>query len=490
MWETLFDEALITRSFLPGMIAAPPTQDQPQAIVPKIAAFDMDATLIKVKSGKDFPIDEKDWEWLFPSVPTKLQQLYKDGFEIVIFTNQNGIDIGKKRDHKLAKQLQMKIDALMDQSHVPITTYISCDKDRFRKPSRGMFDFMLDGIYTTMLKMGFTEAQLKDMPELICKSSFYCGDACARGGLTAGDIKKGKIGPQKDHSGADYGFAVNCFGYVQPTDRQEQLKPGQKFYAPEELFEGRLSHQAFAPTKGSTTPYDFMVSGDSNIDSIAASDLGKYLAKTKADSQLVLLVGLPASGKTTYAENLMAYLTQIKSAPTTWVNRDVLKTPPKCLAAAQTGLASKTIVIVDNTNVDVASRKEYINLANKHGVAFHCVYFEPNVTISKHLNLVRTNYFLGERERLPGVAINMANSKFAPPTPTEAKFQTFVTVKHTGPTAKFTAQNPRPSPPAGLSPQTTEAAIQRGPSEETLSGVGPVTGSRRLDDCYYQIYDH
>ena len=41
---------------------------------PKIAAFDLDYTLIKPKSGKKFPIDKNDWEWMYSNVPNKLKE--------------------------------------------------------------------------------------------------------------------------------------------------------------------------------------------------------------------------------------------------------------------------------------------------------------------------------------------------------------------------------------------------------------------------------
>lgn len=56
-----------------------------------MAGFDMDWTIIKTKSGKTFAVDSDDWDFLFPEVKPKLQQLHKDGFRIVIFTNQGGV---------------------------------------------------------------------------------------------------------------------------------------------------------------------------------------------------------------------------------------------------------------------------------------------------------------------------------------------------------------------------------------------------------------
>ncbi len=57
----------------------------------QVAAFDLDGTLIRTKSGKKFPLSTADWTWWHPCVPEKLRALHRDGFRLVIFTNQGGI---------------------------------------------------------------------------------------------------------------------------------------------------------------------------------------------------------------------------------------------------------------------------------------------------------------------------------------------------------------------------------------------------------------
>jgi DNA 3'-phosphatase len=58
----------------------------------KIAAFDMDHTLVYPKSGAKFAKNRNDWAWWHPSVVPKLQALHKDNYKVVIFTNQAGIE--------------------------------------------------------------------------------------------------------------------------------------------------------------------------------------------------------------------------------------------------------------------------------------------------------------------------------------------------------------------------------------------------------------
>lgn len=44
----------------------------------KIAAFDLDSTLIVTESGKKFGNDPADWKWWDKSVPTRLRRLYAE----------------------------------------------------------------------------------------------------------------------------------------------------------------------------------------------------------------------------------------------------------------------------------------------------------------------------------------------------------------------------------------------------------------------------
>ena len=62
---------------LTGLVEVDPMRDNTD----KIAAFDMDYTLIKTKS------ESLDWDILNNRVPTKLRRLHTNGFRIVVFTN-------------------------------------------------------------------------------------------------------------------------------------------------------------------------------------------------------------------------------------------------------------------------------------------------------------------------------------------------------------------------------------------------------------------
>ena len=61
----------------------------------RIAAYDMDGTLIKTVSGNVFPKNIDDWQLNYGSITTKLKHLHENGFKVVIFTNQAGVSTGK-----------------------------------------------------------------------------------------------------------------------------------------------------------------------------------------------------------------------------------------------------------------------------------------------------------------------------------------------------------------------------------------------------------
>ena len=124
----------------------------------KMAAFDMDSTLINVKSGAKFAqsmffsdyffywtihscdIDAADWVWWHTIVPKKLAELHNDGFRLIIFTNQAGIEKG----HTKLDDIKRKCEKLIQEVNAPIYVFIATGESHFRKPSTAMFDFFVE----------------------------------------------------------------------------------------------------------------------------------------------------------------------------------------------------------------------------------------------------------------------------------------------------------------------------------------------------------
>jgi len=52
--------------------------------------------VITTKSKKIFPVNANDWEFLYSNTVEKLRKASKNGYRIVIFTNQHGVGKGNK----------------------------------------------------------------------------------------------------------------------------------------------------------------------------------------------------------------------------------------------------------------------------------------------------------------------------------------------------------------------------------------------------------
>ena len=147
-----------------------------------VAGFDMDSTLIKTKSGKVFPKGKDDWLYYNDNTISIIKKLKKDGYKIVIFTNQSGLD----KNTKKREELFFKIKNIVAGLGGGIDVLISVGSNYYRKPFTGMWDFLMEH-YGNKINM---------------KKSFYCGDAAGR----KKDWMKGK---KKDFSSSDLFFAHN-----------------------------------------------------------------------------------------------------------------------------------------------------------------------------------------------------------------------------------------------------------------------------------------
>ena len=158
-----------------------------------VAAFDLDGTLIKTKSGNKFPKNSTDYQYAFDNIQEKINELLLQKYKIVIFTNQRGIGLNKIKKEEIID----KIEKLF-----PFAEYfISTDKDLYRKPMIGMYEKFIE-----------LNGKITDM--------FYVGDAAGRKG---------------DHSYDDINFAYNSkikfYTEIQYfKNKKEDVKP----YCPEQ----------------------------------------------------------------------------------------------------------------------------------------------------------------------------------------------------------------------------------------------------------------
>lgn len=297
----------------------------------KIAAFDMDGTIIKTKSGKVHPVDTNDWQIAFPTVQNKLKEHVEDDYKLVILSNQAPIGNGRVKIEDFKK----KIENIVTKLDVPFQVYIATGKGFYRKPTTGMWKVLSEQ------KNGGLKI---DMDE-----SFYCGDA-------AGRLANWAPGKKKDHSMADKLMAENL---------------NLKFYTPEQFFLGHsianvpMGKPDFNPKELGNAPFK---------DSL----IGK-------EKEILVLVGFPGSGKSSLAKHIE------KESGYNYVTvcRDVLGSWQKCAAEATKLLERGKSVIVDSTNPDKESRARWVSLAKEKKVSCRCAKMATTIAHAKHNNKFR-----------------------------------------------------------------------------------------------------
>lgn len=324
----------------------------------KIAAFDMDSTLIATKSGRTFPTGRSDWKWLYEQIPKKLQELHKNGYKVVVFTNQGGVESGNSDP----ESLKGKVIDIIKEVQVPLYVVIATATDLYRKPATGMWDYFVE--------------TLNDGVQVDKTQSVYVGDAAGR---PAGEGKK-----KKDHSCVDRKFAHNI---------------GLEFFTPEEYFLGEAKTTNF--DWGGFNPTSYQVKEDEK-----AVD-GTIVSQTQ---ELIIHVGVPASGKSHFSK------TQLVPNGYVHVNQDTFKTKQKCLQVTAEKLAEGKSVVVDNTNPTKDVRQEYIAIAKKSSIPVRCFWFQTPLDLANHLNMYREKMTSGERSHVPKVVYATYNKKFEEPT--------------------------------------------------------------------------
>lgn len=133
----------------------------PQCPSDKIAAFDLDGTLIGTLSGRKFASDHADWK-LMPHVKDKLKELHSSGYRIIILTNQGGLPKGKPTKDDFKK----KMNAIATELDLPLLVIAASGQDIYRKPCTGMWNHLVE------------KENGEISPNL--SHSFYVGDAAGR----------------------------------------------------------------------------------------------------------------------------------------------------------------------------------------------------------------------------------------------------------------------------------------------------------------------
>ncbi|XP_054650202.1 bifunctional polynucleotide phosphatase/kinase [Dunckerocampus dactyliophorus] len=299
----------------------------------KVAGFDIDGCIITTKSGKVFPTAPDDWKILYPEIQPRLASLIKKGYKVVFFTNQMGIARGKLRP----EVFKSKVEDILATLQLPVQVFVAAGPGIYRKPTMGMWNHLSE--------------KANDCVPVDKTQSFYVGDAAGRPENWAPGKKK------KDFSCSDRLFALNI---------------GLQFHTPEEYFLGWKS-----------APYSLPQFDPRKLDSAARLYEPPSASLTSTQTEVIVAVGFPASGKSTF------FHTHVIPKGYMYVNRDTLGTWQNCVAACERALKEGRSVAVDNTNPDPESRKRYLDVAKAAGVACRCFHFSATLEQAKHNNRFR-----------------------------------------------------------------------------------------------------
>ncbi|KAL1412679.1 DNA kinase/phosphatase Pnk1 [Vanrija albida] len=332
-----------------------PLEGAPPATPVELVLYDLDGTLIKPSSGAKFPKDRNDWMWWNPLVPKHIKDEIKSGKHVIVLSNQ-----GHKAP-KIRNEWRAKLPLISAKlGDLPFRVLGALEKDIYRKPHTGMFDFVA--------KLYKDKGWNIDMDKVV-----YVGDAAGR---------------KRDHNNTDLTMALNA---------------GIKFYTPEEHFLGET--KAYPHPPDSFRPSDSPALQD-NLPPVVPSNTP--IARDK--KEIVVFTGIPASGKTSFYRRHFASYEHI--------NQDTLRTRDACVRAARKKLEEGKSVVIDNTNRNKATRAVYVALAKEQGVPIRLFHFTTPPELAKHNNVYRALHAPADepkRELLPALAFGSYTADFEVP---------------------------------------------------------------------------
>lgn len=310
-----------------------------------IIGFDLDHTLIKPINNKTFydPNDKNGWEFFNSTIINKLRTLDKLDYKIVIITNQNKLI--EKNNHIIWIE---KIKKFIKLVKVPILIIALVKDNNYRKP--------LPTIWQTYFANN--------------KKAFYCGDACGFPDRVINGIKY-----KKDFSDTDLKFAINCG--IDFISRDDFIICG-KFISKE-------------------LPYKYP--------KLQVKNTNKIIPIT--EKTLIINVGIPGSGKTTFTLNNYPNLV--------YINNDTMKNT-LIINLLNNAFTNKKSIVIDNTNNSLNNRKKYIDMGKKYNYKIICNYFKVDILVAKHNNNYRSYISNNTIKKAPDIAYHMYNKYFQEPT--------------------------------------------------------------------------
>jgi len=305
-----------------------------------LAMFDLDQTLIKPKINKTAIRPYTEFVYLSPNVINKLIEFNNNGYQLVIISNQKVLKKDSERQDWIKKINKIYSD-LTENVKCELIVFASLLDDKYRKPRSGVLEFI--------------------QPNNL---SFYCGDALAR---------------PSDFSECDIKFAINI---------------GVKCYSPEYIWNG-------VAIDNDTIYINYPIL--KNLLYYKAFQYPLTGLQTDNNKEMILMVGLQASGKSLLAKWIKK---QNANKPYEIVSLDIEKTIQKCIKKTENLCMGWYNIILDNTNPTQEARKRFIDIAKKYNYIVKVIEIQYSFEHSMH-----NNYYRSIKHNLPLVP-NVALYKY------------------------------------------------------------------------------
>jgi bifunctional polynucleotide phosphatase/kinase len=320
-----------------------------------MAGFDLDQTLITTVSGNKFPKNSNDWKWLYNIVKDTLQSYFDCGYQIIIVTNQAGIKSDPIKMSEFKQKIELiERDIIESNPTLSFKIYCAVHKDVHRKP------------YPTLLE-GFNIDRIV---------SFFCGDGAGRKG---------------DHTSGDIKFAYNLM---------------INFKTPEKLFLNDNSSRGIIE-------YPFK-----QLDKNLTSKKYIFVPNLEKRPELIIMVGLPASGKSYTVKQLIEHYS-LQGVNVNCLSLDIIKSKPKMLNMIKDFASRCNSIIIDNTNLDIITRSSLIKLVKD----IKDIYYVRIINIDTSLDrCIHNNYYRyyknykTDPKFIPDFVYKMMANKYVIPT--------------------------------------------------------------------------
>ncbi len=371
-WQSLYDNFVLVRK--------PRLRDFANQHRQKVAAFDMDGTLVNWVS--DFwPSKLAHYELWNSSVITKMQHLYdKEDYLLVIFTNQGGIQGahgGKKAT--LLKEIIDWLESLVKRPLIVVASTKSLKKYKdqsFHKPTPKMWD--------KVLKPYFGKKSAPFEP----KTSFFVGDS---------------VGEDDPQGGVDEKFAESAGGglgafytpddYFGPSHQELRKRRSQLGGGRDDEAVPKIPTSALASRKALLGGYHFL----------------DFSIEGKPQPILILLVGVQGAGKSTFCHHVL-FGKRKHNANKEWTNKNnhwvslsqdtINNGKPgrreKVEEEARKELRRGNSVLLDRMHLNPEQRQEMIESVvapdMKSKVQIHVVVLNPSKEIVTRRVKNRTNH--------------------------------------------------------------------------------------------------